>query len=159
MRDRRATRFAGLESTHLTGAVFSPDGRWVAYAARDAGERNAVYVEPFPQTGAKYQVSNSSEDGHHPVWSANGKQLIYVPGPGTRLVRVPVTTGPAFSFGAPSIIEEPFFNTAGSVERSFDLMPDGVRIVSLRESSTAGFRAREEEIRVVLNWFEEFKGK
>lgn len=157
IRDRQATRFAGLESTNLTGAVFSPDGHWIAYSARDAGGRNAVYVEPFPQTGAKYQISNNSEDGHHPVWSANGKQLIYVPGPGTRLVRVPVTTSPAFAFGAPSIIEEPFFNTSGSVERGFDLMPDGDRIVSLRESSTGA--ASEREIRVVLNWFEELKGR
>jgi len=151
--------FAGLESTNLTGAVFSPDGHWVAYAAREAGGRNAVYVEPFPQTGAKYQISNSSEDGHHPLWSANGKQLIYVPGPGTRLVRVPATTSPTFSFGAPSVIEEPFFNTAGSVERGFDLMPDGDRIVSLKGFSAAGGDASAEEIRVVLNWFQELKGK
>jgi len=139
--------------------VFSPDGRWVAYAARDAGERDSVYVEPFPQTGAKYQVSNSFEDGHHPVWGDKGKQLIYVPGPGTRLVRVPVTTSPTFSVGAPSIIEEPFFNTAGTVERGFDLMPDGVRIMSLRESSAAGGSVSAAEIRVVLNWFEELKGR
>ena len=55
------------------------------------------------------------------------------------------------------MIQARFFNTAGSVERSFDLMPDGERIVSLKESSTAGADAAE--IRVVLNWFEEFKGK
>jgi Tol biopolymer transport system component len=159
IRDRQAKRFAGLESTNLTGAVFSPDGHWVAYAAREAGGRNAVYVEPFPQTGAKYQISNSSEDGHHPLWTANGKQLIYVPGPGTRLVRVPAATSPTFSFGAPSFIEEPFFNTAGSVERGFDLMPDGDRIVSLRGGSAQGGDASAEEIRVVLNWFQELKGK
>jgi hypothetical protein len=55
------------------------------------------------------------------------------------------------------MIEEPFFNTSGSVERGFDLMPDGDRILSLRESSTGA--TSEREMRVVLNWFEELKGR
>ena len=37
------------------GAVFSPDGRWVAYSSNEAGA-NRVYVQPFPATGAKYQL-------------------------------------------------------------------------------------------------------
>jgi len=79
-------------------------------------------------------------------------RLIYVPGPGARLVRGPVRTVPA---RLPSI-EVPFFNTAGSVERGFDLMLDGARFVSLEESSAQG-GAHTAEIRVVLNWFGDLK--
>jgi eukaryotic-like serine/threonine-protein kinase len=158
MRDGKATRLSAIESTNLTGAAFSPDGRWIAYGTRRRGERNVVYVEPFPQTGAKYQISSSSEDGHHPVWSLDGKAIIYVPGPGTRLMRVPVATSPSFSFGTASWLERPFFNSASSVERSFDLAAGG-KILSLRESMDAAGRTITPEIHVVLNWFEELKAK
>ena len=35
---------------------FSPDGRWVAYTSNESG-RLEIYVQPFPLTGAKWQVS------------------------------------------------------------------------------------------------------
>ena len=70
MRDKSAKHFGGIkyQSTVATvvRATFSPDGRWVAYT--DAG---GVYVQPFPTTGAKYQVAL----GHSPVWSRDGKRL------------------------------------------------------------------------------------
>jgi Tol biopolymer transport system component len=72
IRDHRAVRFDVVESTQLTGAVFSPNGQWVAYASREPGRSNQIYVEPFPPTGAKYLASNSLEDAHHPLWSADG---------------------------------------------------------------------------------------
>lgn len=104
LKDRKAVRFGAVESpaTTLTGAVFSPDGRWVAYASREGRTSSAVYVQPFPPTGAKYQISKNAEDGHHPMWSPDGAELVFQPGPGNRLDAVRVTTHPASPSAKPS---------------------------------------------------------
>jgi serine/threonine-protein kinase len=47
-------------------AVFSPDGRWLAYHASDSGKLE-VYVRPFPGPGEKQQVSLGG--GMYPMWS------------------------------------------------------------------------------------------
>ena len=53
--DRKATPFGDVRSNRLIGAVFSPDGRWVAYASAGPSG-NGGYVQPFPATGARYQI-------------------------------------------------------------------------------------------------------
>ena len=53
---------------------FSPDGKWVAYDSPESG-RNEVYVQPFPATGKKWQISNTG--GHEPQWRGDGRELFY----------------------------------------------------------------------------------
>ena len=102
-RDGKPEPFGGVESSNPIGAVFSPDGRWVAYSSMEPGHTlSAVYVQPFPPTGATYQVSRD-DDGHHPVWSRDGKELFYVPGPG-RLASTSVTTQPSFAVTPPTLL-------------------------------------------------------
>jgi serine/threonine-protein kinase len=154
LRDRRVTRFGTVESSQLTGASFSPDGKWVAYAAREYGRPNQLFIEPFPATGAKYLVSSSNEDAHHPVWAPDGNTLYYTPGPGNRATRVPVTFTPAPAFGASVPFERPFSNLAGSSDRGYDMMPDG-RFLSTQDPLLGDGGPRM--MTVVLNWFEELK--
>jgi serine/threonine-protein kinase len=53
----------------------SPDGRWIAYRTDYSG-RNEVFVDRFPEpAGGGVQVS--SEGGTTPVWSADGRELIF----------------------------------------------------------------------------------
>src|SRR5262249_20400630 len=40
----------------LWQSEFSPDGRWLAYMSEESGSPE-VFVEPFPATGARWQVS------------------------------------------------------------------------------------------------------
>ena len=47
------------------GAVFSPDGRWIAYQSDESGQ-NEIYIRPFPGPGAKWQVS--TKGGTRPRW-------------------------------------------------------------------------------------------
>jgi Tol biopolymer transport system component len=54
--------------------VFSPDGRWLAYASSESG-RNEIYVRPYPGPGGKSQVSING--GNQAVWSRDGKQIFY----------------------------------------------------------------------------------
>ncbi|HEX6159507.1 MAG TPA: protein kinase, partial [Thermoanaerobaculia bacterium] len=67
-----------------THAQFSPDGRFVAYTSTES-ERPEVYVQPYPATGAKWQVSTSG--GEQPRWRRDGKELFYI-APDRRLMSV-----------------------------------------------------------------------
>ena len=58
-------------------ARFSPDDRWVAYASNESGQAQ-VYVQPFPPTGAKWQIS--TDGGTEPKWSGDGRELYYFSG-------------------------------------------------------------------------------
>jgi serine/threonine-protein kinase len=77
----------------------SSDGRWLTYGAQESG-RSQVYVEPFPQTGEKHQVS--TENGGQPLWSRDGKRLFFLRsasgGRGRQLVVTEVKTGRGLSF-------------------------------------------------------------
>ena len=50
----------------------SPDGKWMAYASNETG-RYEVWIEPFPRTGARYQVTRGG--GSHPLWLPDGRAL------------------------------------------------------------------------------------
>ena len=54
---------------------FSPDVRWLAYASNENG-RNEIYVQAFPSTGRRWQVSSGG--GRQPLWRADGKELFFV---------------------------------------------------------------------------------
>ena len=55
-------------------AVFSPDGKWVAYSSDESGQ-TGIYVVPFPGPGGKWQVSKAG--GAQAFWP-RGKELFYV---------------------------------------------------------------------------------
>jgi eukaryotic-like serine/threonine-protein kinase len=156
-RDGKREPFGGVESLTPTGAVFSPDGRWVAYATTEAGSAfSTVYVQPFPPTGASYQVSRD-DDGHHPVWSRDGKELSYVPGPG-RLAVTRVTTQPGFAVTPPTLLPSAGIQGPPRVVRNHDIMPDGSRFVGFTTAADDQSQATSGlQLHVVLNWFTELK--
>jgi serine/threonine protein kinase/Tol biopolymer transport system component len=156
--DGKAVPFSSLQSDVPSGATFSPDGRWVAYSIRLANPAQAVvYVEPYPPTGARYQISKESEDGHHAVWSPDGRELFYTPGPGNRFISVPITTTPAFSFGDAVLLPRIFMNAPPTAERTYDVARDGKRFLGLRTDVGSNGLPMSPQIQVVLNWFEELK--
>jgi len=156
LKDKTASAFGGVQSATPTNAVFSPDGRWVAYQAKDAGKNgNDVYVQPFPATGARYQLP-VSRDNHNPVWSRDGKELFYIPGPGEYAV-ISVTTSPAFAFGNPKSIKLVLENYPPAVPREYDVTPDGKLIGRLVPGGSQLSGPVTPQINVVLNWAEELK--
>jgi serine/threonine-protein kinase len=158
--DKSLTPFGGVVSALPTGAVFSPDGRWVAYSTRDAGQEGGrTLVQPFPATGAKFQISPNTEDAHHPVWSSDGKELFYTPGGGSRLIGVTVTASQGFAFAPAPPVVRPFTNRSGAGERPFDAARDGKRFLGLLPASAGSGAPPRPEIRVVLNWFDELKAR
>jgi len=164
LKDSKAARFDAVESPGrtLTGAVFSPDGRWVAYASREGRTSSAVYVQPFPPTGAKHQISKNAEDGHHPmwspVWSPDGGELLFHPGPGPQVAAVRITTQPSFAVGEAIPVETLFQRAAPGVERPYDISRDGQHFLGLIDAAqTQSGAPAAEQIQVVLNWTEELK--
>jgi Tol biopolymer transport system component len=160
VKDRKTARFGSARSTALTAAVFSPDGRWVAYNtfARPGGSE--VYVEPYPATGTRQVlIRGTSRVAHHPLWSPDSKVLYYVPSLGVS-ERVTVSTAPSFAFGNPEKIVRNFQEASPTSPRMYDMMPDG-RFLSLRTAtaSAADALSSKPEFVVVLNWFEELKAK
>jgi serine/threonine-protein kinase len=158
--DGKAVPFSTLESDAPSGATFSPDGRWVAYTVRPTTPAQAViYVEPYPPTGTRYQISKDSEDGHHPVWSPDGHELLYTPGPGNRFLSVPITTKPTFSFGDAKLIPRLFMNAPPTAQRTYDVARDGTRVLGLRTDVGPDGLPMSPQVQVVLNWFEELNAR
>jgi Tol biopolymer transport system component len=151
-RDRRIERFATLESHTTIDAAFSPDGQWVAYGLDD-DKGPKVYVEPFPRTGARYLVTN--ESGSSPVWSPDGKELLYASG-ADRYHVVPFSTRPTVSFGTVGQVPRGRLFGDRPDRRGYDLSPDGKRIVGTIIAPNKE-QAVAPTIEVVLNWQEELK--
>jgi serine/threonine-protein kinase len=166
LKDRKAARFDAVESSAttsgrtLTAAVFSPDGRWVAYGFQE-GQRvsSAVYVQPFPPTGAKYQISKNADAGHHPMWSPDGAELLFNPGQGS-LNAVRITTQPSFTVGEAMPVPHPFMSATPNFERPYDISRDGQHFLGLIDAAqTQSGAPAAQQIQVVLNWFEELKAR
>ena len=105
---------------------FSPDGNWVAYTSTESG-RPEVYVQPFPATGAKWQVSTAG--GEQPRWRADGKELFYL-APDRALMAVPIRVPGAFDEHTPLRLfatNIPFGDI--NVSQSYDVTSDGERFV------------------------------
>jgi Tol biopolymer transport system component len=79
-----------------SGGRFSKDGRAIAYTSDESG-RNEVYVQAFPATGSRRQVSVGG--GSQPVWRADSKELFFL-GPDGTIFAVPVRT-PGVEHGTP----------------------------------------------------------
>jgi hypothetical protein len=161
MRERTATRVGNIRSSSPLNAEFSPDGRWIAYTQRGGEATTVVYVEPFPTTNARSQVSSVTELGHHAQWSPDGRTLFYIPG-AQPLVGVSVTQQPALVFGNPLVWPGKLPNNSPfGAPRNFDLFPDGKRFIAPR-SETAGIAAgggTAPQLHIVVNWPEEWMAR
>ena len=157
LRDRKVESFGGTQSSESIDAVFSPDGRWVAFDSAEGRGRSKIDVEPFPRTGARFQVTN----GANPFWSPDGRELFYgEPATGTFGV-VTISAQPTFVFGNPAPVPRGPLGGLGArgSQRNYDLAPDGKQIFGTVDASTeaqSGSVAAP-TIQVVLNWFEELK--
>jgi serine/threonine protein kinase len=140
---------------------FSPNGKWLAYMATPSAllaTSTDVFVQPFPPTGAKYQISNGG--GRTPRWSPDGKQLFYHEPSMNRFVAVDVQTDPAFSPGR--AVTLPIEGTMHPLaQRNYDVTPDGREFLVVLPASTTTTDSRgvTPHIDMVLHWFEELNAR
>jgi serine/threonine-protein kinase len=155
MRAGKATQVGDVRSSAPLNAELSQDGRLLAYTVRGGTGLAAIYVEPFPSTGAKASIPDQL--GHHPAWSPDGKTLFYVPG-AQPVTGVAVTTQPALGFGSPRAWSGKLPNVTPFGEpRNYDVLPDGKRFIYTRVDAGGQEGGITAQIRVVVNWQEEFR--
>ena len=145
---------AGAVEKHST---FSPDGRWIAYMVNPDRE-TGVYVEPYPPTGAKYQVPMTQT--RTPTWSADGKRLFFHSTSTNQLWVVDVHAEQGLTFGTPVAL--PIEGTIHPIQqRNYDVMPDGRRLLVVVPAEEANTRKARESIQigVVLDWFDDLKAR
>jgi Tol biopolymer transport system component len=135
-------------------AMFSPDGRWIAYTSNESGQ-SEVYVRPYPGPGEKIQIS--TQGGVQPVWARDGRELFYSQGEGftssgNPLMVVPVETGATFVAGQPAEVLEGTYDMGLGFSSNYDVSPDGKSFFMIKRTTEP-----PREIHVVLNWFEELK--
>ena len=129
------------------GAVFSPDGRWVADFSNESGEAH-VYVQPFPGPGRKWQVSTAP--GRWPLWRRDGREIVYQ-GEEAFMAAPIETRGDTLEVGA----EVELFEAQGNLYqgnlygRRFDLSPDGQRLLLLEPAEGGEIQS---PISVLVNW-------
>ena len=158
LEDGTTTPFANTRFVERD-AVFSPDGRWIAYSSDESGG-GEIYVRSYPDPGGRWQVS--SEGGSTPRWSVDGETIYYIEA--GRALKVDVTVdGEALQFGRPELC------SLGDGLRirnqpGWAVAPDGDRFLMLTYSSRdAGVPAPDPDspivVRLVFNWFEELRAK
>jgi hypothetical protein len=83
-------------------------------------------------------------DAWHPIWSPDGKSIIYREAsgrePGGPLLSATIAAERGFSIGQPVPVVTGL-RSRGRVEREYDIMPDGKRFIGISSSSVRGERA------------------
>ena len=144
-----------VQSGDIRSADVSPDGRFVVYASNELG-RFEIFVQRFPEGEGKSLVSVNG--GGQPRWSPEGSEIFYVEG--DALMSVSVKTEPDFSFRpaeqlftSPGFGRLPYRDDRGHGPQ-YDVSADGERFVIVEPVGDV-----QPVIRVVQNWYEEFRGR
>jgi eukaryotic-like serine/threonine-protein kinase len=123
---------------------FSPDGRWIVYGSNESS-RDEIYVQSFPPGAGKWQIS--TDGGEWPMWSGDGKEILY--SWRDTLYAVPVhVNGGAVDAGAPVKLFQRALNRAGIGARGRWLVSrDGQRFLL-----NVPIDDDDREVEVVLDW-------
>jgi Tol biopolymer transport system component len=128
----------------------SSDGRWLAYVSDESG-RKEIYVQPFPFSGAKWQIS--SEGGSFPKWRGDGKELFYL-SPDQKVMTVEVEPESTLRAGKPrALFPARYFNIPVS---PYTVSRDGQRFLI---STPPGEEGNTAPVTVILNWTAELNKK
>jgi Tol biopolymer transport system component len=147
--DQKPFPFLQTEFNERNGR-FSPDGRWIAYASDESGAYQ-IYVQSFPTSGGKWQVSTNG--GFFPAWRRDGKELFYV-SPEKKMMAVEVKgEGATFEPALPKVLFDMRIRTFIDPQARFAVTADGQKFLvnnTIGETTSA-------PIAVVLNWTADLK--
>ena len=113
---------------HERQAMFSPNGRWIAYSSNDSG-RFEIYVRAFPDSGRRVQVSSGG--GLDPVWSPNGRGLFFRTESNRIMVAGYRVTSGSFTADTPRLWLNRTLTEGPLLSRRFDVSPDGRRLAAI----------------------------
>jgi eukaryotic-like serine/threonine-protein kinase len=127
-----------------SNAVFSPDGKWVAYQSNESG-RFETYICSFPACDRKTQISDAG--GMWAIWSRNGGDVYFRSLDG-KLMAAAIRAGDDVRAEKP---RELF--SAASYEDMMSLSPDGKRFLAMQLSAPGS----ETVIHLVVNFLDELR--
>ena len=122
--------------------TFSADGRWLAY--RSSG---SLYVAPYPSLAPRVLIAQTAAS---PRWNRAARELFFVEAGRLKGLPYEVREGAFRPASAATLFE------IGQLATTFDVSPDGRRFLFLARAQGAPDR---DVIRVVLNGFEELRGR
>jgi hypothetical protein len=125
------------------GSLVSPSGRYLAYVSTETGS-DEVFVQSYPEGKGKWQVSLGG--GRYPVWSRDGKQLVYEKD--EALMAVDVEDRGGFHASAPRMLFRGPYELRTAPIRNFDLGPDGRFVLVRRRTDVAPLR----QLEVIVGW-------
>jgi Tol biopolymer transport system component len=123
----------------------SPDGRWLAYVSNESG-LNDVYVQPFPLSGAKWQISR--DGGSEPRWRHDGNELYYLAAD-RAVTAVEVKRAATFEAGPPAVLFRVAARNVG--ENTYIVARDG------RVLANALTQQEGTTMTVVTDWMQRLK--
>ncbi len=147
-RDDKLRPFLVTEFEEMA-AMFSPDGKWVAFVSNQSG-RHEIFLKSADGSGGMHPVSVGG--GHEPVWALDGRELFYRNG--DEMMAVKIQTGARVRIDTPiRLFKKPLLPRGRSdAPRNYDVGRDGRFLMIQRENDLMPV-----EIILVLNWFEELK--
>lgn len=135
-----------LAAGPIAFASFSPDGAWISYSDRSAGQ-SEVFVTRVAKPGERTKIS--AQAGDEARWTADGRAITYREG--QQWFAVNVSTKKGFVADRPRLLfRGPFQQHAGW---SYDVSSDGRRLLLMlgpQDETT-------NQLVVVTNWFAEVK--
>lgn len=146
LRDKKAQPLIEIPGSVQHSSKFSPDGKWLAYVSDESGKYE-VYVQPYPTTGQKFQISISG--GYHPMWSPDGTKLYF--DIDNQMFVSTIQAQPAFKAGEPARTPIEGFQGGGSnARRRYDMTEDGKQFLMLFQKA---------QIQIVPDWINGVRGK
>jgi serine/threonine protein kinase len=135
-------------------AVFSPDGRWIAYRSNESG-RFEVYLRSVVSSGSgglslgtgKWQASRDSVSDVPPAWRRDTREVVYMTSQDVMTAVSVDSSHGALQLGSPT----PLFTAPCSC--GLDMTADGQRFL-VEGAVGAGSKA---PLTIVLNWQAELK--
>jgi hypothetical protein len=124
------------------GGVLDPSGRFLAYTSTETGT-DEVFVTSMNGTG-KWQVS--SDGGQMPVWTRDGRTVLYARG--DAIFAVDVATDDGFRAGIPREFRRGSFLLRTAPFRNFDVGPGNRLAVISRRTDLLAAR----QLEVLVGW-------
>jgi Tol biopolymer transport system component len=131
----------------------SPNGRVLAFEARQADRTVSIFLTEFPSGEGRWLVA---QNGRHPQFSADGRQLYYVRSgadprgePTAFLMSVDIGADPSLKIGVATELFQQNDST-GPLITSFGVAPDGKRFLMMKPATLSP--GDENRTVLVQNW-------